>query len=152
MGRPDRISGIFWLIFAVIVCIESRRLGLGALHQPGPGFLSFWVGAFLGILSLIVILRSSLGVQPDESQRLAFLPRGFLKTAIVMLSILLYGLLMERIGFLLATLMLFILVLGIVERKRWAFTIFSSLAVTAGAYLIFQIWLKTQLPHGILNF
>jgi hypothetical protein len=37
MGKADRISGAFWLVFGLFISIESYRLGLGTLHKPGPG-------------------------------------------------------------------------------------------------------------------
>ena len=60
MGRADRISGIFWLLFAIFVGIESYRLGLGTLHKPGPGFLYFWTSIALGIMSLVVLIQAGI--------------------------------------------------------------------------------------------
>jgi uncharacterized membrane protein len=58
---------------------------------------------------------------------------------------------METVGFILVTLLLFIFLLGIIEKKRWFFTVFVSIVVTVIAYLIFEVWLKSQLPRGFLS-
>ena len=72
MGRADRISGIFWLCFAVLLIIQSYHLGLGTLHKPGPGFLFFWVNIVLGIMSLVVLIRAWVGKKGEGPQPAIF--------------------------------------------------------------------------------
>ena len=149
MGKADRISSIFWLVFAVIVSIESRRLGLGTLHRPGPGFLFFYAGIFLAIMSLIVLVRAW---RTKEAGRSILGGKNILKIGCVMASLFLYGLVMERLGFIPVTLLLFLFLLGVMERKGWVFTLLVSIIVTAAAYTIFGVLLQSQLPKGLLAF
>ena len=149
MSKADRISSIFWLVFAVIVSIESRRLGMGTLHRPGPGFLFFWAGIFLAIMSLIVLVKAWT---TKEAGRSIFGGKNIFKISCVMVSVFLYGLVMERLGFIPVTLLLFLFLLGVMERKGWVFTILVSLAVTAAAYTLFEVLLQSQLPKGVLAF
>ena len=73
------------------------------------------------------------------------------KIILVLVSLFLYSLFMETLGFIPTTLLLFIFLLGVVEKKKWFFTISTSVVVTALTYLIFEIWLKSQLPKGFLE-
>jgi len=152
MVRADRISAIFWLCFAVLVIIQSYHLGLGTLHKPGPGFLFFWVNIVLAIMSLIVLIRAWLSKKEEGPQPAIFGTQNVSKIIFVMISLFLYALLMEIIGFIPVTLLLFIYLLGIVEKKKWFYTIFVSVVVTAISYLIFETWLQSQLPKGLLEF
>ena len=152
MGRADRISGIFWLCFAVLVIIQSYHLGLGTLHKPGPGFLFFWVNIILGIMSLIVLIRTWVGKKEEGPQLAFFGGQNISKIVFVMISLFLYALLMETVGFIPVTLLLFIFLLGIIEKKKWYYTLFVSIVVTVISYLIFEIWLQSQLPKGLLGF
>lgn len=152
MGRADWISGIFWLCFSILVIIESYRLGLGTVHQPGPGFLFFWVNIVLGIMSLVVLLRAWTKRKTKEPQPYIFGGQNVLKIIFVLLSLFPYVIFMETLGFILSTLLLFIYLLGIIEKKRWLLTVFVSVVVTAVSYLIFEIWLKCMLPGGLLEF
>ncbi len=152
MGKADRISGSFWFIFSVMVSIESYRLGLGTLHRPGPGFLFFWAGIFLGILSVVVIIRAWGSKKSGEPEISIFGGQNMTKVVFVMISLFFYALLMEKIGFIIITLLLFVFLLGVIEKKRWFFAIFVSISVTVIAYLIFEIWLRSQLPKGLLGF
>jgi len=153
MVRADRISGIFWLCFAVLVIIQSYHLGLGTLHKPGPGFLFFWVNIVLAIMSLIVLIRAWAGKKEEGTPSTTiFGGQNTSKIIFVMISLFLYALLMEIVGFIPVTLMLFIYLLGIIEKKRWFYTIFVSVVVTVISYLIFETWLQSQLPKGVLEF
>jgi len=152
MGRADRISGVFWLCFAILAVIESRRLGMGTLHQPGPGFLFFWVNIALGIMALVVLIRAWTEKKTAGPRHAIFGGQNISKIIFVMLSLFMYILLMETVGFIPVTLLLFIFLLGIIEKKKWFFTAFMSIAVTVVAYLIFEVWLQSQLPKGLLGF
>ena len=152
MGRADRISGIFWLCFAVLVIIQSYHLGLGTLHKPGPGFLFFWVNIVLGIMSLIVLIRAWAGKQEEGAQSTIFGGQNTSKIVFVMISLFLYAILMEPVGFIPITLLFFIFILRIIEKKRWFLTAFVSIVVTVISYLIFETWLQSQLPKGLLGF
>ncbi len=152
MGKADRISGIFWLVFAVFIGVQSYRLGLGTLHKPGPGFLFFWTSIVLAIMSLIVLLRAWSGKKTEEPGISIFGTQNTRKILFVLISLFLYARFMETIGFIPVTLLLFVFLLGIIEKKRWLYTIFVSVVVTVISYLIFETWLKSQLPKGLLDF
>lgn len=152
MGKADRISGSFWLVFSIFVSYQSYKLGLGALHQPGPGFLFFWAGLILAALSLTIILKSFRMTAPAEKKETIFRTRNISKIVLVLISILIYGLLLESLGFLIVTVFLFLHLLGVVEKKKWSFTVLVSLIISVAAYLIFDVWLQSQFPKGILEF
>lgn len=149
--KADRISGIFGLLFAIFMAVQSYFLGLGTIHRPGPGFLFFWTSILLGILSLLVFIRAVVERIPGEQMRI-FNAGDLRKIVPVLIAIFLYAFLMEKIGFILVTLMLFLFLLGIIEKKKWSLTILVSAAVTVVSYLIFEVWLRSQLPKGLLEF
>lgn len=150
--KVDRASGLFWLIFSVFVSYQSYKLGLGTVHQPGPGFLFFWTGIVIAILSLLVMVTSLKKRPSGEAQRPLFGKKNVTKIALVLISLLLYALLMEQLGFLIVTLVFFIFLLGAIEKKRWSFAVLVSLIVTALSYLVFEKALQSQLPKGVLDF
>ena len=152
MGKADRISGFFWFIFSIFGAYQSYKLGLGTLHQPGPGFLFFWTGTLLAILSLVVILISFGKPPPSEEKESSLGKWNVSKVVFVLSSLFLYALLIEHLGFLIVTLLLFLFLLGVIEKKRWSYTILVSLVVTAMSYLLFEVGLQSQLPRGILDF
>jgi len=125
---------------------------MGTLHQPGPGFLFFWIGIVTAILALIVVLMSLKKPSPEAIQERLFGKGHVTKIVLVLLSLFLYALLIERLGFLIVTLLFFIFLLGVIEKKKWLSTVSISLIVTAVSYLVFETGLQSQLPKGLLDF
>ncbi len=152
MGKADRISGFFWLCFSVLMIIQSYRLGLGKINQPGPGFLFFWVNIILGIMSLVVLFKAWAGKKKEGPQPALFEGQRMSKIAFVLVALFVYVLFMEIVGFLPLTFLFFVFLLGIIEKKKWLFTVFVSVLVTIISYLIFQIWLQCMLPYGVCAF
>ena len=58
------VSGValFWVALGILVCYGATRLGLGSVTAPGAGFIFFWSGLILVILSFMALtegLRST---------------------------------------------------------------------------------------------
>lgn len=142
----DLVSGLFWLAVAIFATVQGFLLNLGNLNRPGPGFFPFWGGVVLGLLSLILLVRSlrkpaASGIPGLRSPKLL----------VVMGALLGYVVLLEVLGFVAVT-FLFLLLLFRLERRGWAFSVVSALLGAFASYVLFQLWLKTQLPVGPLGF
>ena len=49
------------LVLSLLICSASlSTLSYGHYHLPGPGFLPFWSGVLLGLLSLGLLFKSIL--------------------------------------------------------------------------------------------
>jgi putative tricarboxylic transport membrane protein len=149
--NKDRISSIFWFIFSVYTIYESYKLGLGILFHPGPGFLFFWTGILVAILSATVFMQSFMEQEPKDVHDSLTEKWKLKKTFLVLLSLFIYAFLMEWIGFIIITFFLFIFLLGVIEKKKWWFAVSVSIIVTGSAYLIFELGLHSQLPKGFLG-
>jgi putative tricarboxylic transport membrane protein len=151
MGKADRISGVFLLLFSLFISVESYRLGIGSLRVPGPGFIVFWTAIAMVVMSIVVILRTGSTGEEGKADHGLFGKRNLLKIGLVVLFLFLYAFFMETLGFIPVTLLLFILLLGWIEKKNWLLVGVVSVLVTAIAYLIFDVWLQAQLPEGLFR-
>jgi putative tricarboxylic transport membrane protein len=151
MEKADRASGLFWFLFSLFITYQSYKLGLGTLHQPGPGFLFFWTGIVTAILSIIIIVMSLRNRSPEETAGPGFGRWKVAKIVPVLISLFLYVFLMEWLGFLIVTLLLFIFLLGVIEKKKWWFALLVSFLVTTLTYIVFEMALQSQLPKGLLE-
>ena len=142
----DLVSGLFWLAVAIFVAVHGLSLKLGSLSRPGPGFFPFWGAVVLALLSVVLIVRSldrkapRLRVRPESS-----------KPAVVVAALLGYLLLLESLGFVAVT-FLFLLLLFRLEQRGWAFSAVSAGVGALATHVLFQLWLKTQLPTGPFGF
>ena len=67
MNKADRICGIFWLVFAVLVSIESYRLGLGTLYHRAQDLFFSGQRIVLGIMSLVILIQAWGSKKSEES-------------------------------------------------------------------------------------
>jgi putative tricarboxylic transport membrane protein len=151
MRHIDQFSSLFWLLLGIGIAISSLRYGLGTFHEPGPGFTTFFAGSILSFLSLLLFLFSFKNRAAGDRLRelWAGLETGKVFYAVLLLGV--YTLLLRPVGFLIATFLLLFLLFRIKATYRlWTIFLLSFL-VTAGAYLVFEVWLQVQLPKGILG-
>jgi putative tricarboxylic transport membrane protein len=143
----DLVSGLFWLAVAIFAAVHGlSSLQLGSLNRPGPGFFPFWGGVVLALLSTVLIV-SSFRKAPVASR---VRPESW-KPVVVVGALLAYLLLLESLGFVAVT-FLFLLLLFRLERRGWALSAVSAVIGAFASYVLFQVWLKTQLPTGPLGF
>jgi putative tricarboxylic transport membrane protein len=147
MLKSDRWTGIFFILLSAYVCVESLRLGLGDMHSPGPGFISFWSGLILGFMATGMVIGSFL--------KRGSYGEGFLNWPSVVLVILsLFGflLILDTLGFILSTFLFISFLLKLVEQRKWLFSLGVAGLTAFSGYFIFEVVLKAQLPQGIFNF
>ena len=150
MKKYDRVSSLAWLSFALYIGIESLRLPLGSWRDPGPGFLPLGAGICLAILSLTAFFQARSRMEEKT-------PKGWYsqekwKSLLLILAVLLgYALLLDFLGFLISTFLLLVMLFRFVEPQPWVVSIGGSALASIGCYVLFEIWLKTQLPKGILG-
>jgi putative tricarboxylic transport membrane protein len=146
MIKADRWIGLLLALLSLYVCWESVRLGLGTYHRPGSGFFSFYAGIVLGALSLVLLC---LALFRDLKEGEAWGSwRRILLVAIAMFG---FTLLLERLGFLIITFLFVWFLLKVVERRGWAFSLGVAVLVAGASYAVFDLWLKAQLPAGLLG-
>ena len=147
--RSDAFSALFWLFFAVYVAIESYRFGLGSWGTPGPGYFPFGAALCLGILSLSTFIkkpaRASSEKAPVRSQKLR-LQNVFL----ILLTMVAYILLLNKIGFFLCNFFFVVLFLRIASWRRWMTLFVIAFSVALGSHLLFNVLLNAQFPRGFI--
>jgi len=152
--KADRISGTIWLLFSLVVIEESYRLGLGALRAPEAGFLPFVAGMTLGILSFLLLLSTG-GLKQRRTGKvegLSFNRQRLPKVFYIMTSLFVYALLLPTLGFILCTGIFIGFLLIAIERQRWPVVISTAILVPFISYLLFDVWLKMNLPKGFLSY
>ena len=142
-------SPLFWVVLGMLVCYGATRLGLGTVTEPGSGFIFFWSGVILVLLSLVALAESLRGDNDATAEISAI---NWRKVALVILALVLYAFLLERLGFVLTTFLLLSFLLAFIEDTYWGRSLGVAGAAALGSFAIFELWLKIRLPHGIFGF
>lgn len=144
----DRIAGAIFLIFSAFVVVESVRLSLGDLRSPGPGFVPFFLGLLMIILSLLLfaVPEARPGVE-DISNGLERAKR----VLYVFVALMIYLLAFKVIGFFIATFLLMFILFKLSGEKGYRRGIVISLVTMVVLYVFFYMWLKIPFPQGILG-
>jgi len=150
--KSDRASSVVWLILGAGVIYLSCQLGLGTLTHPGPGFMAFLSGVILCSLSGLVFVK---GGMPGETgaKRIGQLWVGMSasKAVLVLLALVLYGLTFTWAGFLFSTTALLLFLFRAIDPVRWWVAILGAILASLISFIIFDLWLKVQLPHRFLE-
>jgi hypothetical protein len=149
MQKQNRLSSLLGLLFSIFVCVESYRLDIGKFHNPGPGFFPFWLGMILGFFSLLLFFLSFAAAADGEG---IFKKAKWGSIFLVLASLLIYSLVLIPIGFVGSTFLLVVALIWVIERRKWYILMIVAVAASLSSYLIFQVWLQSQLPKGILGF
>ncbi len=151
MDKREIISSAVWLCIVAFVAISSLRLGIGEFHNPGPGFFPFWASIFIALLTLIML--GTHFFKKEDVIHLADLWKGdhWGTLVIVIASLIVYCLLLAKLGYILATTGLMLILFYLGKMKPWAIIVGSLLAVLL-SYGLFHYGLQTPLPKGILDF
>jgi hypothetical protein len=146
--KPDHKSGIFFLLLGLWVCYFSWKIGLGSPAKPGPGFMPFLAGLLLAFLSFLLVIRVLFSwTAPAWTTGIHW------KNTLWVLAIMAaYGFLLEKIGFVLVTLAFVILLMKVIEPQSWKRALLGGAVSSLASYLLFETFLKSQLPRSFLGF
>jgi putative tricarboxylic transport membrane protein len=150
MKRYQIGSAIFLLVFGIIISFEARKLEIGRISQPGPGFFPLWLGLALIIVSLALTIKFSRE-KVDQSSPSKSLWKGLYWEKIVfsLVVLLLYAFFLEILGYTIATFLLMLFLFKAIGSQRWRVSIVGSVFTSLSTYALFKLWLQVQLPVGL---
>ncbi len=151
----DLASGLFLLAVGIFLALQALPLSLWTRAGPEAGFFPLIIGVIIMGFSLILI-GGSLGAaraRRDEKINEAQIESsaGFSKVLSYAILMLAYGLLVESLGFLLASAALLFLILKWLEKQNWRSTLLVGFSSILGGYFLFKFLLGVPLPEGLLK-
>ena len=155
-GTKDFLSGTFFFLFGLLLVFLSILHPIWTKYGPGEGFFPLAVGIIIMGSSLMLMVSQfrafthevRKGRETEQQQTKA---AELLKVGSYILLVVLYGLSIERIGFLIGTVLFVFLILKIVERQRLKTAVLFTLVVTIASYALFVHVLGVRLPQGLIK-
>ena len=124
----------------------------GGYAQVGPGVVPRIVGVAMLLLGAMLV-REALtggfrGVEEEEERKLGMDWAAF---GWITAGIIAYGILIEMLGFIFSSVILFVLVARGFGSRRWALNVAVGAVLAVAIFAIFNYGLGLMLPPGILR-
>lgn len=149
MATKDIVSSLFWFIIGILVSLGSVKLHIGQPSNPGPGFMCFYAGILLIILSL---LSAVMSIRKSRVKTSIPLSLGLNTNLIViMCSFFVCALVFETLGYLISIGLFVFVLFKITAPKKWLGPLLFSIGAVLGVYLVFALLLQLNFPRGIFN-
>lgn len=138
------LGGVF-LIFSSVLFWQSFSFDYYSDLGPGPGLFPRWLSASLILLSLLYLAGSLRGIQAKWSE---VLPKGrdLLNVIIVLVSVLLFMLLLDSAGFIVAGAVMLVVLLA--RTYKWYIAAAVAIGTSVLLYVAFSLGLDVPLPTG----
>lgn len=135
------VGSLVPLCIGVVSLVYTIRLGVGSPTAPGPGLWPLVVSAVLTATSVVLLI---FGRRTEDYEKFT---RRALAIALGVVSLGLFVVLFQRVGFELPTLLVFVFWLRFLGGEPWRTTILVATGATAAFYVLFIVILGTPLPH-----
>jgi putative tricarboxylic transport membrane protein len=143
--RRDAVAAVAVLALGAGAAEEASKLPFGTVRNPGPGFVPWWLGLvllFLGAVLLVQALRARERAGGGEARPW--------KIALLLAALAVYVLVLDAVGYAIATFLLVVFMLRALEPHRWPVALAVAVLAAGGSYVLFAVWLGVPLPAGPL--
>lgn len=153
MERSDRIFSFLWIVLGISQCVGSISLGLGQITEPGTGFMPFIMGLVMIVLGVALLIEASSLLKKDYVKKISIWSEvSWKKVLYVILILVVYPIVLPKLGYLITTFLVMVLLIKSGESVKWKTAIFSGILASGFSYVIFGVWLNVPFPKGFLNF
>ncbi len=146
---PELIFKFILVVLGFTIIIFSLRLGFGTFKKPGPGLVPFLSGLIILISTsdIIPIIFAKKKVESKLS-----VTKHEIKTYLLMVIVFsLWVIVMPSLGYVLVTFVATFCFCKVMGLKGWQKPLILSVTTTLLAYLLFDYFLYTDLPRGLLG-
>jgi hypothetical protein len=152
MKKADRIFGVIGLGFSLWLYLGSKKFDYMTEFTPGPGFLPFWVGVVLAILSCYLLFGTFRRKQSEEDA-MKILPEKHALYRVGFIFLMLFGVKMGMplLGFPITVCLFVSAILFSLERYSILKSIGYGIAYAGVTWVIFEHFMKMGFPKGFLG-
>ena len=152
MRKADRIYGVIGLGLSLWCYLESTKFTYMTQFTPGPGFMPFWVGVVLALLSVYLIIDSFVR-KPGKKDNAKILPEKHMLYRVGAIILMLVGVRfsMNFLGLPLTIALFTTAILLLLEHYSILKSVGYGIAYAAVTWFVFQYILSMGFPKGILG-
>lgn len=150
MKKADIGAGIVLLLLSIAVFWKAFEYRQAVIYVYGPNFFPQLLALLLGVCSISLIVRAFQGKslrQADHIDR-----QGFVRMVLAIAICIGYLLLMQVLGFALATMVFLFVLMTFLQQQGLLKRIVSSILVALVVWAIFRYFLVIPIPTGMFSF
>jgi drug/metabolite transporter (DMT)-like permease len=152
MRKGDGIFALICMGLSLWLILGSLQLDYKSGFTPGPGFEPFWLGVFLAIIALFLlidVLRSKGYKKEQKSQ----LPgrHSLFRVGLIMVMMAALAYVMNYTGFIIAVFLFVTAILFVLEGVRFLKSIYYGVMFSGGIFFVFRYLMNVDLPRGWLG-
>jgi hypothetical protein len=131
-----------YMVIGVFFAAMATQYPMGTAAKMGPGYFPFYLGILMFLLGLLVAVKAFGAKAAIES-----IPKfNWRIIAQITGSVVLYGLLLPRLGFLIAVVVLVFVAASASREFTWKGTLINAAFLVTFTYSVFVLGLKLQFP------
>ena len=141
-NQRDFGAGIMYMVIGLFFTFIATQYPMGTAAKMGPGYFPFYLGILMVLLGLFVAIKAFSAKAAIES-----IPKFNWKIiAQITGAVVLYGLLLPRMGFLVAVVVLVFVSASASKEFTWKGTAINAAFLVTFTYSVFVLGLKLQFP------
>jgi flagellar motor component MotA len=130
------------MVIGLFFTIVATNYPMGTAAKMGPGYFPFFLGILMTVLGLIVAVKALSATAAIEA-----IPKFNWKViAQITGAVVLYGLLLPRMGFLIAVVVLVLVSASASKEFTWKGSLINAAFLVTFTYSVFVVGLKLQFP------
>lgn len=155
IAQKDFFSALCFLLLGLFLSLRWPRSSIWSASGPEEGFFPLVAGFILAGCSLFIMGRGLILTRAHEGEIKLKEDKDevnvFKVFSYILWMSLLFGVLLERVGFLITSAFFLVLTFKYVEKQNWKMTILVGSASTIIAYFLFVYFLGVPLPKGLIK-
>lgn len=151
MNKKDFYTALLMLFLSGAIIIQILRSpAVQDSSGPGPFSLPAIVAFIIGGLSITILIQSFKSSSKEDIT--SNKKRMWNRLIWIIVWCFIYGITIERLGYLLSTGLVTFALLAYFNRRNWLLNIIFSLGTPISIYFLFDTLLKVPLPKGWFSF
>jgi putative tricarboxylic transport membrane protein len=152
LKNMDLSSSIFLMVVGLAFLWGGVQLGMGHLHEPGPGFFPLLMGGVVVALSVLQCLESSSG-RAASSKADGFWKEkdSWKRVTSSLFSLVFYLLFLDPLGYVVTTFPFLLYLIKFTGKRGWPSSLLVAALASLVSYLLFKVGMEVPLPKGILK-
>ena len=142
-SEKDFWSGLMFLAVGVGFAWGATNYSFGSAARPGPAYFPFGLGILMALLGALILFKS-LVIEVEGGDRIGGV--AFKPLAIVVGSVVLFGLLLPRLGLFISLPLLVLTTALAGDEFHWGEAIANAALLTAFSWFIFIWGLHLTIP------